>query len=58
MNKREAERRAREIEKTESGSTCTVFRHEVSGWVIEYRPAPRTDNDGNRWEQPTRIIFA
>ena len=56
MTKREAQREANRLMREEAGSRANIIRIEGSGWGIEYTPAPRTDNDGNRWEQPTRIL--
>ena len=59
MNKREAQREANRL-MCEGGGRATIIRIEQGSgrqaWGIEYTPAPKTDNDGNRWEQPTRIL--
>jgi len=55
MTKREAEQAASELSKQ---GRATVLRHEQSGWVIEFTPAPRKGNDGALHEQPTRIVYS
>lgn len=53
MTKREAEQAASKLSKQ---GRATVLRHEQSGWVVEFTPAPRKGNDGMLHEQPTRIV--
>lgn len=55
MTKQQAEQAAKKLGKQ---GRATVLRHEQSGWVVEFTPAPREGNDGTLYEQPTRIVYS